>query len=63
MLVEIERPRTTDVRPISKTVSCDSSDQFTIKKLFSKAGQVSTPGRAQLKPEKVDQLVFLAKNL
>ena len=33
------------------------------EKLFSKAGQVSTPARAQLKPEKVDQLVFLAENL
>ena len=33
------------------------------ERLFSKAGQVSTPARAQLKPEKVDQLVFLAENL
>ena len=33
------------------------------KKLFSKAGQVSTSANAQLKPEKVDQLVFLADNL
>ena len=33
------------------------------ERLFSKAGQVSTPVRAQLKPEKVDQLVFLAENL
>ena len=32
-------------------------------KLFSKAGQVSTSANAQLKPEKVDQLVFLTKNL
>ena len=32
-------------------------------KLFSKAGQVSTSANAQLKPEKVDQLVFLAENL
>ena len=31
--------------------------------LFSKAGQVSTPARAQLKPVKVDQLVFLTENL
>ena len=33
------------------------------ERLFSKAGQVSTPARAQLKPEKVDQLMFLAENL
>ena len=33
------------------------------KKLFSKAGQVSTSANAQLKPEKVDQLVLLAENL
>ena len=33
------------------------------KKLFSKTGQVSTSANAQLKPEKVDQLVFLADNL
>ena len=33
------------------------------ERLFSKAGQVSTPARAQLKPEKVDQLVFLAEKL
>ncbi len=33
------------------------------ERLFSKAGQVSTPARAQLKPEKVDKLVFLAENL
>ena len=33
------------------------------ERLFSKAGQVSTPANAQLKPEKVDQLVFLAENL
>ncbi len=33
------------------------------KRLFSKAGQVSTPARAQLKLEKVDKLVFLAENL
>ena len=32
-------------------------------KLFSKAGQVSTSANAQLKPEKVDQLVFLTENL
>lgn len=33
------------------------------ERLFSKAGQVATPARAQLKPEKVDKLVFLAENL
>ena len=33
------------------------------KKLFSKAGQVNTSTNAQLKPEKVDQLVFLAEKL
>ena len=56
-------PETTDVRPISKTVSCDSSNQFTVEEtVFSKMEQVSTPARAQLKPGKVDQLVFLAEN-
>ncbi|CAB4038868.1 zinc finger BED domain-containing 1-like, partial [Paramuricea clavata] len=30
--------------------------------LFSKAQLVSMPARAQLKPEKVDMLVFLAEN-
>ncbi len=34
-----------------------------LERLFSKAGLVSTPARAQLKPEKVDMLVFLAENL
>ena len=33
------------------------------ERLFSKAGLVSTPARAQLKPAKVDMLVFLAENL
>lgn len=33
------------------------------ERLFSKAGLVSTPSRAQLKPEKVDMLTFLAENL
>ena len=33
------------------------------ERLFSKAGLVRTPARAQLKPEKVDMLVFLAENL
>ena len=33
------------------------------ERLFSKAGLVITPARAQLKPEKVDMLVFLAENL
>ena len=32
-------------------------------KLFSKAGQVSTSANAQLKPQKVDQLVLLTENL
>ena len=33
------------------------------ERLFSKAGQVSTLAQAQLKPERVDELVFLAENL
>ena len=33
------------------------------ERLFSKAGQIATPARAQLKPDKVDKLVFLAENL
>ena len=33
------------------------------ERLFSKVGQISTPARAQLKPDKVDKLVFLAENL
>lgn len=33
------------------------------ERLFSKAGLVSSPSRAQLKPEKVDMLTFLAENL
>ena len=33
------------------------------ERLFSKAGLISTPARAQLKPEKVEMLVFLAENL
>ena len=33
------------------------------ERLFSKAGLISTPSRAQLKPEKVDMLTFLAENL
>ena len=32
------------------------------ERLFGKAGQVSTPARAHVKPEKADQLVFLAEN-
>ena len=53
-IVVTEGPDTTDVRPISKTVSYDSSNQFTVgETVFSKMEQVSTPARAQLKPEKV----------
>jgi hypothetical protein len=33
------------------------------ERLFSKAGLISTPSRAHLKPEKVDMLTFLAENL
>ena len=33
------------------------------ERLFSKAELISTPSRAQLKPEKVDMLTFLAENL
>ena len=33
------------------------------ERLFSKAGLISTPSGAQLKPEKVDMLTFLAENL
>ena len=33
------------------------------ERLFSKAGQISTPARTQLKPDKVEKLVFLAENL
>ena len=40
-----------------------SSLEFSSERLFSKAGLVSTPARAQLKLEKVDMLVFLAENL
>ena len=33
------------------------------ERLFSKAGQILTPQRAQLKPDKANMLVFLAENL
>ena len=33
------------------------------ERLFSKAGQIVTPQRAQLKPDKANMLVFLAENL
>ena len=33
------------------------------ERLFSKAGQIVTPQRAQLKPDKANVLVFLAENL
>ena len=33
------------------------------ERLFSKSGKVVTPLRASLKPDKVEQLVFLAKNI
>ena len=33
------------------------------ERLFSKAGLISTSSRAQLKPQKVDRLTFLAENL
>ena len=33
------------------------------ERLLSKAGQIVTPQRAQLKPDKANMLVFLAENL
>ena len=64
MLVEIKQLQTTDVRPmLARRYLAIQATSSPSKKLFSKAGQVSTSANAQVKPEKVDQLVFLADNL
>ncbi len=57
---EQERPLLSQLAKRHLVIEASSSP---LERLFSKAGLVSTPARAQLKPEKVDMLVFLAENL
>ena len=42
---------------------CIQASSSPSERLFSKAGQVITPQRAQLKPQKANMLIFLADNL
>ena len=48
---------------LSKEIQRYQGSSSPSERLFSKAGLISTPSRAQLKPEKVDMLTFLAENL
>ena len=48
---------------LSKKYLCISATSSASECLFSTAGNVVTKKRSLLKPEKVDMLVFLAKNL
>ena len=48
---------------LSKKYLCISATSSSSENLFSTAGNVVTKKRSMLKPEKVDMLVFLAKNL
>ena len=48
---------------LSKKYLCISATSSASERLFSTAGNVVTKKRSLLKPEKVDMLVFLAKNL
>ena len=57
---ELELPLLSQLAKRYLSIQASSSPS---ERLFSKAGLVSTPARAQLKPEKVDMLVFLAENL
>ncbi|XP_028408650.1 zinc finger BED domain-containing protein 1-like [Dendronephthya gigantea] len=48
---------------LGKKYLCIQASSSPSERLFSKAGLIATPARANLKPEKVDMLVFLAENL
>ena len=48
---------------LSKKYLCISATSSSSERMFSTAGNVVTKKRSLLKPEKVDMLVFLAKNL
>ena len=48
---------------LAKKYLCIQATSSPSERLFSKAGQVITPRRAQLKPEKANMLIFLADNL
>ena len=48
---------------IARKYLCISAMSASSERLFSTAGNVLTPRRSSLNPEKVDMLVFLAKNL
>ncbi|XP_072043493.1 E3 SUMO-protein ligase ZBED1-like [Amphiura filiformis] len=47
----------------AKKYLCIQASSSASERLFSKAGQVITPQRAQMKPEKADMCVFLRDNL
>ena len=57
---ELELPLLSQLAKRYLSIQASSSPS---ERLFSKAWFVSTPARAQLKPEKLDMLAFLAENL
>ena len=48
---------------LTKKYLCICASSAAFERLFSTSGNVVTPKRSCLKPEKVNMLVFLAKNL
>ena len=51
------------VSKVAKKYLCMCATSTSSERLFSTSGNIATPIRAALKPEKVNMLVFLAKNL
>ncbi len=62
-MVEIKLPQPAHLSQLARKYLCVCATSTSSERLFIAAGNVVTPLRAHLKPDKVEMLTFLSKNL